>query len=224
MRINKYIAARLGISRRRADEIIKAGRITVDGLDPSPGTDVTDSNTVLIDGRALPQEKSFTYLLLNKPIGYVCSKDGQGSRSIYDLLPHTYDHLNPVGRLDKDSSGLLLMTNDGEMHNKLTHPSYEKLKEYHVTLARPLDPNDQALIKNGVLLADGSSKLDLTVWQPGGRHWIVRMHEGRNRQIRRTFHALGYKVLALHRTVFGDYSLDDLESGKYKEAVAPSSP
>jgi 23S rRNA pseudouridine2605 synthase len=218
VRINKYIAARLGISRRRADEIIKAGRITVDGIDPSPGTDISDENNVLIDGRALPQEKSFTYVLLNKPAGYVCSRDGQGSLSIYDLLPHSYDHLNPVGRLDKDSSGLLLMTNDGELHNKLTHPSYEKHKEYQVTLGKSLDPKDQALIKNGIALADGDSRLDLTPWQQDdGRGWVVRMHEGRNRQIRRTFHALGYKVVSLHRTVFGDYALGDLESGKFKQ-------
>jgi len=221
VRINKYLAARLGISRRKADAILQAGRITVDGIAPSAGFDVTDENTVLIDGRQLPQEKSFTYVLLNKPVGYVCSRDGQGSSSIYDLLPHTFDHLNPVGRLDKDSSGLLLLTNDGALHNKLTHPSYEKHKEYQITLSKPLGPNDQALIKKGVLLDDGLSGLDLSLWQSDGRGWIVRMHEGRNRQIRRTFHALGYKVTSLHRTHFGDYALGNIAVGKYIEVETP---
>lgn len=223
MRINKYIATRLGISRRRADEIISRGRITVDGLGPNPGQDVSDANTVLIDNRPLPQTKNFEYILLNKPAGYVCSRDGQGSNSIYDLLPHKYDHLNPVGRLDKDSSGLLLLTNDGELHNKLTHPSFQKEKQYQVVLNKPLAQDDiSAISLRGVTLSDGSSKFGITQTKKNSADYIVTLHEGRNRQIRRTFNALGYKIESLARISFGDYKLDDLALGDIKPVNAPT--
>ena len=217
MRINKFIANKLGISRRKADELISRGRITVDGVVPTPGLDVTQNNTVLIDNRALPQTKAFEYLLLNKPVGYVCSRDGQGSNSIYDLLPHKYDHLNPVGRLDKDSSGLIMLTNDGELHNKLTHPSYNKQKQYLVSLNKPLAKDDiSAITLRGVTLSDGPSIFAITPQKTNPREYLVTMHEGRNRQIRRTFNALGYKIESLQRTSFGDYQLDDLAVGEYR--------
>lgn len=216
MRINKYIASKLGISRRKADEFIARGRITVDGNLPTPGLDVTDENIVLVDGRALPQTKSFEYILLNKPVGYVCSKDGQGSNSIYDLLPHKFDHLNPVGRLDKDSSGLLLLTNDGEMHNKLTHPSYNKQKQYFVTLNKPLAKDDiSAITVRGVTLSDGPSKFAISQENKNSSDYVITMQEGRNRQIRRTFNALGYKIESLSRQSFGDYQLDNLAIGDF---------
>lgn len=217
MRINKFIANKLGVSRRKADELINRGRITVNGAVPAPGLDVTENNTVLIDNRALPQAKVFEYLLLHKPVGYVCSRDGQGSNSIYDLLPHKYDHLNPVGRLDKDSSGLILLTNDGELHNKLTHPSYNKQKQYHVSLNKPLAKDDiSAITLRGVTLSDGPSIFAITPQKTNPREYIVTMHEGRNRQIRRTFNALGYKIESLQRISFGDYQLDDLAVGEYR--------
>lgn len=217
MRINKFIANKLGVSRRKADELINRGRITVDGTMPTPGLDVTEDNIVLIDNRALPQAKAFEYLLLHKPVGYVCSRDGQGSDSIYDLLPHKYDHLNPVGRLDKDSSGLILLTNDGELHNKLTHPSYNKQKQYHVSLNKPLAKDDiSAITLRGVTLSDGPSIFAITPQKTNPREYLVTMHEGRNRQIRRTFNALGYKIESLQRISFGDYQLDDLAVGEYR--------
>lgn len=217
MRINKFIAGRLGISRRKADALLTAGRITVDNELPSPGQDITDDNIVLIDGRALPVTKNLQYVLLHKPVGYVCSRDGQGSNSIYDLLPHSLDHLNPVGRLDKDSSGIMLLTNDGNLHQKLTHPSFEKLKVYQVTLLKPLTAEHKKSIEQGVMLSDGISKLRLKTWQHDGRGWLVNMHEGRNRQIRRTFEALGYRVTRLNRIQFGEYNIDKLHTGEYRE-------
>jgi len=215
MRINKYLAGRLGISRRRADEILQAGRITVDGTLVTVGLDVSDTNTVLIDGRPLPQEKKFEYVLLNKPVGYVCSRDGQGSYTIYDLLPREYNHLNPVGRLDKDSSGLLLLTNDGALHNELTHPSSQKEKVYIVTLNKPLAQADAEQITAGIQLFDGVSALGLRAMDQERRIWEVRMHEGRNRQIRRTFRAVGYIITTLQRMQFGDYKIGTLAPGKY---------
>lgn len=217
MRINKYIAERLGISRRKADEILQAGRITVDGTIVTVGIDVSEDIIVLVDGRPLPQKKQLTYVLLNKPMGFVCSHEGQGSDTIYDLLPHKYDHLNPVGRLDKDSCGLLLLTNDGTLHNKLTHPSSKKVKVYNVTVHRPLLPKDARSIESGIELADGKSALTLRPLDETRKVWEVRMHEGRNRQIRRTFQEVGYKITLLKRTQFGKFRLGELTEGSYKE-------
>ena len=218
MRINKYIAERLGISRRKADALLAAGRITVNGSQPNPGMDITDDHHVLIDKRALPAKKSTQYVLLHKPVGYVCSREGQGSLTIYDLLPHSLDHLNPVGRLDKDSSGLLLLTNDGTVHNQLTHPSHEKEKQYAVTLNKPL-ANDAitAVTTRGVKLRDGNSKFDIVPINMGEARYTVILREGRNRQIRRTFNALGYKIINLTRTQIGNYELGNLPVGKFIE-------
>jgi 23S rRNA pseudouridine2605 synthase len=211
MRINKYLAERLGISRRRADDFINLHDVTVNGMTAQSGQDVTDSDTVLVDGKPLAEKKQIVYVLLNKPTGYVCSRDGQGSKTIYDLLPQEYSHLNPVGRLDKESSGLLLLTNDGALHQQLTHPSFQKEKVYTVTLDKALAEQDKKHIEDGVDLYDGPSALSLTLLRRDGKVWQVRMHEGRNRQIRRTFEALGYTITALHRTQFGDYTLTQLQ-------------
>jgi pseudouridine synthase len=156
--------------------------------------------------------------MFNKPRGVVVSRNGQGSRTIYDLLPPEYQRLNSVGRLDKDSSGLLLLTNDGTLAHEFTHPSRHKNKVYEVTLDKPLQPLHRQMISDhGLQLADGPSKLQLDRQNDGNdMGWIVTMHEGRNRQIRRTFAALGYTVNTLHRTYFGPYTLDDLPVGELK--------
>lgn len=162
--------------------------------------------------------------MLNKPAGYVCSRDGQGSRTVYDLLPPEMRALKPVGRLDKDSSGLLLLTNDGDLANNLTHPRYNKEKTYVVELHEPLSEPDRRKIGQGVKLEDGISKLQIK--NPAGKSFTVVMSEGRNRQIRRTFEALGYTVTKLHRTKFGPYALENLGPGKlirYREDDTPPS-
>jgi 23S rRNA pseudouridine2605 synthase len=155
---------------------------------------------------------------LHKPRGYVVSRQGQGSDTIYDLLPPHYRYLNPVGRLDKDSSGLLLLTNDGKLAQTLTHPSHQKRKLYEVELNKPLEPLHRQMISDhGIQLEDGVSRLLLERRQDGDdTRWLVTMHEGRNRQIRRTFAALGYTVLTLHRTTFGDFALENLGPGKIR--------
>lgn len=218
MRINKYIALSTGVSRRAADDIIARGRVLVNGNSPQPGHDVSDTDVVTLSGRVItPAAK--TTIMLNKPAGYVVSRDGQGSKTIYQLLPDELHHLKPVGRLDKDSSGLLLLTNDGDLANDLTHPSKEKIKVYEVTLLKPLQPlHHQMITDHGVMLDDGPSKLQLQRLKEGdNRDWIVKMHEGRNRQIRRTFSALGYEVAKLHRTNFGNYSIEDLQPARFKQ-------
>lgn len=215
MRINKYVASATGLSRRAADQAIADGRVQLNGQLAQLGDTVKDGNIVTLDNGAItPVVKTLT-LILNKPVGYVVSRDGQGSKTVYDILPSEYDHLKPVGRLDKDSSGLLLMTNDGELANQLTHPKYAKTKIYQIELNKPLAPLHQQMINDfGVQLEDGPSKLNLQKLNDHGKQWQITMSEGRNRQIRRTFAALGYMVKKLHRTNFGDYSLGQLKSGE----------
>ncbi len=205
MRINKYVALATGISRRAADQAITWGRISVNGQPPlSAGYSVQENDVVCLDGKPLSIQETFTTIMLNKPIGYVVSRDGQGSKSIYELLPEAYHSLKPVGRLDKASSGLLLLTNNGELANRLTHPSYNKDKVYEIELYVPLKQEDKRAIEKGIELEDGKSALRLT---GSGTAWTVTMSEGRNRQIRRTFGELGYTISKLHRIQFGDYML-----------------
>lgn len=214
MRINAFVARASGISRRAADRAIANNQVLVDGKLPQIGTQVTSENIVMLDGKPLSLPDQTTAIILNKPIGYVCSRDGQGSATIYDLLPPEYHNLKPVGRLDKDSSGLLLLTNDGQLANQLTHPRYVKTKVYEVTLNKPLRAEDKTRVEEGVKLNDGISKLQIK--NLSGQSFTVTMSEGRNRQIRRTFDALGYEVSKLHRARFGDYILGDLPLGQIK--------
>jgi 23S rRNA pseudouridine2605 synthase len=157
--------------------------------------------------------------MLNKPAGYVVSRDGQGSDTVYDLLPFGYDRLKPVGRLDKDSSGLILLTNDGDLANELTHPRHQKQKIYEVTLDTALQPLHRQMISDyGVRLEDGLSKFELGRLQEGNdRKWKITMSEGRNRQIRRTFASLGYDIKKLHRVQFGVYTLNGLKPGEFEQ-------
>jgi 23S rRNA pseudouridine2605 synthase len=217
MRLNQYIALHTGISRRSADRLIKEGRVLVNGQTPLIGHSVTEHDKVEVSGLKIKHKVKLITILLNKPTGYVCSRNGQGSKTIYELVPEDLHHLKPVGRLDKDSSGLLLMTNDGHLANDLTHPSHQKQKVYLVELDRQLSPEDAKQIESGINLEDGLSQLNLK--QLSGGIIEVKIYEGRNRQIRRTFAAVDYKVEKLHRTHFGNYSLKLLPSGKWKNTV-----
>ncbi len=220
VRLNRFIASTSNLSRRGADQAIAEGRVRIDGRLPQVGEQVSDQNNITLDGRPLQLPAASRTVLFNKPVGVVVSRDGQGSRTIFDILPADLQQLQPVGRLDKYSSGLLLLTNDGDLAQRLTHPRYEKVKMYQVTLARPLAPLHRQMIGEfGVQLDDGPSKLGLERQRDGDdTAWIVTMHEGRNRQIRRTFMSLGYNVTRLHRTVFGDYKLpENLRAGSFIE-------
>ena len=220
MRLNKFVALSLGVSRRKADELIEQGQILVNGDRAVLGRQISQSDTVLYNSRELHiQPKKL--ILLHKPVGYLCSRASQGSApTIYELLPASLHHLKPVGRLDKDSSGLILLTNDGDFAHQMTHPSFYKIKRYLVTLNQPLQPLHRQMINDfGVQLPDGPSRLTLERQHDGDdRRWIVQMSEGRNRQIRRTFAALGYTVTKLHRTDFGNYSLSGMKRGEFQES------
>jgi 23S rRNA pseudouridine2605 synthase len=213
MRINKFIALATGLSRRAADKLADAGEIFVNNRPIKKGHEIIASDQVTLKGQTLQLPKINT-IILNKPVGFVCSRNGQGNKTIYELLPKKYHTLKPVGRLDKNSSGLLLLTNNGDLAQRLTHPRYVKEKLYSIELDQNLKPEDRHEIKHGVDLEDGPSRLML---QGQDRYWRVKMFEGRNRQIRRTFNAMGYEVVKLHRTKFGQYSLGNLSQGKFKQ-------
>ena len=215
IRLNKFLAERLGLSRREADEAIAAGKVTIDGQPAQLGARIDKSREVCYNNKIVPFATDFSYLAFHKPVGYVCSRRAQGSApTIYDLLPKECQKLKTVGRLDKDSSGLIVLTNDGDFAFQMTHPRFRKTKIYEVELNKPLEPLHQQIISDyGVMLDDGPSKFKVV---KDGNQYIAVLHEGRNRQIRRTFARLGYRVTRLHRTQFGLYELGDLLPGEYK--------
>lgn len=214
VRLNKELALRAGISRREADNLIESGRVTINGQIAALGQRVSEADSLGIDDKVVERQQ-YTYLALHKPVDYVCSRKQQGDTpTIYSLLPKKYHHLKPVGRLDKDSSGIILLTNDGDFAHQMTHPSFHKTKIYEVHLDKPLEPLHQQMISDyGVQLEDGMSKFLI---QKDEDMYKITMHEGRNRQIRRTFSSLGYTVTKLHRTQFGKYSLKNLAIGAHQ--------
>lgn len=219
MRLNKFIAQQTGISRRAADKLIINKQVRINGQPALLGIGVGINDHVTLGDTPIKHSITIQTYALNKPVGYVCSRNGQGSATIYELLPKELHNLKPIGRLDKDSSGLLLLTNDGNLAQKLTHPSFQKQKAYRINLHKSLTQSDQqAISMEGVLLSDGISKLRLTEPDAQRRAWTVTMSEGRNRQIRRTFAALGYNLNTLHRTIFGPYKLGSIQLGQLVKA------
>ncbi len=217
MRLNTFIARATDLSRRAADEAIKQGRVQINKSKPSLGQIVSEGDIVHLDGKLVRADKPRQTIVFNKPTGYVCSRRQQGNKTIYDLLPSHLSHLNPVGRLDKDTSGLLLLTNDGQLANKFSHPRYQKQKVYLVKLDKPLKPTHQSMIcSQGVQLDDGLSKFKIKNVDSSGTRLQLTLMEGRNRQIRRTFSALGYQVVDLHRTQISNISIGSLKSGQYR--------
>ena len=221
-RLNKHLALSLGVSRRQADDLIASGQIKINDQIAILGARFQpDSDIITYNDKPIQAETALEYILLNKPTNYVSSRKQQGDTpTLYSLLPRNLHHLKPVGRLDKDSSGLILLSNDGDFILRMTHPSFNKTKNYLVTLNKPLEPLHQQMISDfGVQLEDGRSQLYLEKLNDNQKEWRITMHEGRNRQIRRTFKALGYTVAKLHRTNFGPYSLGDLKRGEYQKVT-----
>ncbi len=213
MRINQWLARATGLSRREADSAIENGQVQINGQPAQLGQMVQETDKVHFQGQPV-ELLELQYIVLNKPIGYVCSRQPQGKdKTVYDLLPPSMHDLKSVGRLDKDSSGLLVLTNDGQLAQELTHPSFQKTKHYQIALNLALKPVDQQKIQAGIELDDGLSKFELS---GQNRHWTAILSEGRNRQIRRTFAALGYKVIKLNRISFGSLTLEDLGEGLFR--------
>lgn len=213
MRLNKFLADNTELSRRKADVAIENGRIAINGQRASLGTVIESDDKVTIDGQLIKsKEIKIITILLNKPVGYVCSKDGQGSKTVYDLLPESYISLNIAGRLDKDSSGLVVLTNDGKLLHELTHPASDKEKVYRVSIDKTLWPEDRNKLLTGVDIEDDRPSKFKRIKKLSDKSYEVVLTEGRNRQIRRTFEALGYKVTNLSREQLGRFRL-----GKIKE-------
>lgn len=223
IRLNKFLAARLGVSRREADELISSGQITINGKPAVTGVKVDKDDKVCYNRKIVPFTTEFSYLAFHKPIGYVCSRRAQGQTpTLYDLLPPEYRKLKTVGRLDKDTSGLILLTDDGDFAYQMTHPKFQKEKVYEVELDHPLTPLHQQMISDfGIEIGDGISQFRVIRDEafPDRKHFTLILTEGRNRQIRRTFSALGYEVTRLHRTQFGKYKLGNLPPGQWQNVI-----
>ncbi len=216
-----------GGSRRRMADAVKQGRVLVNGQVAASFTQPvdTDKDLLLLDGKAVkPAPDEPVYLLLNKPAGFLSTtRDERGRHTVMDLLPERYrlKNLYPVGRLDLDSRGLLLLTNDGDLTYRLTHPRFEKEKEYLVRLDRPLSETDAARFEQGLELEDGLTwPVRLRRQQENPTLYSVILHEGRKRQLRRMFHSLGYAVNDLQRIRMGHLKLGKLAEGEARELSA----
>lgn len=216
------VLARAGVDSRRAvEEMILAGRVTVNGqVCTILGTKVDpERDTVAVDGRPIPRRIQNVYLVLNKPAGYITTvRDPENRPTVMDLMPRD-SRIYPVGRLDANSEGLLLFTNDGEFANRLAHPRYSFEKEYHVVVPGAVRPGDLEALRQGVMI-DGcrTSPARVEVLRSvGGVTWLsITIHEGRNRQVRRMLLALGYRVERLIRVRIGPLRLGSLPRGAFR--------
>lgn len=221
MRLNKAIAATGLCSRRKADELILAGRVSVDGKpEPNPGRQVLPFESIAVDGRVLSAPQSYTYLMLNKPVHVVCTvSDPEGRPTVLDCLAPEYKALRlyPVGRLDYFSEGLLLLTNDGQLAQRLTHPRHHQPKTYEVVVRGTAPEGALKTMRRGMHLSEGEDIMPVDVAaQPIGGNTLLQMvlRQGLNRQIRRMCRDLGLTILRLCRVAQGSLRLGDLASGK----------
>ncbi len=217
MRLQVFLSRSGASSRRGALTLIFAGRVSVNGrVITEPSFIVRpESDRVFLDGRPLgPHEKA--YVLFHKPKGVVTTKrDRFAAKTVLDFFPEELRHLNPVGRLDKDTTGLLLLTNDGDLAYRLTHPSFDVEKVYRVRLDKALSPADKKKLEKGVVL-DGKRTLSCRIGGRSAAQIEMTIHEGRKRQIRRMFALLGYAVEELERVRHGPLALGDLKPGSWR--------
>jgi 23S rRNA pseudouridine2605 synthase len=216
LRLGKFLAHAGVASRRGAEQLIAAGRVSVAGqIVTDPATDVGEGDQVALDGRPLQGAERRVVYALNKPLGVVSTaRDTHGRQTVLELVPAEGLRLYPVGRLDIDSTGLLLLTNDGELANRLTHPRFEVPKTYRAELGggEVLDRSLRRL-RQGIQLEDGMTA-PARVRRLGPKELELTIHEGRNRQVRRMCEAVGHPVLSLQRTAFGPLTLGALAAGK----------
>lgn len=219
IRLNKFIANAGVCSRREADKLIQSEKIKVNGkVVTEMGYQVSSTDVVVYNGKKLSAEK-YVYILLNKPKGFVTTtKDPHAEKTVMDLVKNaTNERIYPVGRLDKETTGLLILTNDGELTQKLTHPSNNIAKIYKVSLHKPIAKNDQLALVNGIELEDGNTHFDeLSLLTQDKKELGVEIHSGKNRIIRRMFEHLGYHVRKLDRVTFAGLTKKDLPRGKWR--------
>lgn len=221
MRINKYLA-NLGVaSRRKIDAMIAENRIKINGEPVTHGSDVSSDDKITLDGKIIKTNApKKVYYLLNKPLDVLSSaSDDRGRLTVVDLIP-TEERIYPIGRLDYNTSGLIILTNDGELFNKIIHPKAEVYKTYLATVWGSITESDLEKLRAGVELEDGKTlpaKVDIISKNKKTTTVKISIREGRNRQIRRMLKALGYNILSLHREKLGDIELDNLKMGEYRE-------
>lgn len=225
MRINKYIAANTSFSRRKADELIKNGKVSINGKQTLElGLDINpEKDKIEINNKLIKQKTAKIYLALNKPKGYITTlADEHGRRTVMLLVPQR-QNLKPVGRLDMDTEGLLLFSNDGEFINRLTHPKFECEKEYYVKIDGELKETDRKKLENGIILdntktSTETAKAKINIIKTEKKRTLLTMtiHEGRNRQIRKMFDSIHHPVEYLQRIRIGRIKLGNLQKGKYR--------
>ena len=219
MRLNKFLSkAGLG-SRRYCDELIANGKIIINDktVDKMSYIVDLDNDTVIYENKIVKLIEHAITIAFNKPTGYVCSKNPQGDdKPVYDLLPTEYEKLFYVGRLDKNTEGLLILTNDGELCQYLTHPSHKIEKEYHIWLDKPINEKDIMRLMNGVKLEEGIAKAHNIHNYKNDNKISITLKQGWKRQIRRMLNELDYKIRRLLRVRIGDLNLYNLPSGKWK--------
>ena len=221
MPLNKYIAHSGVAARREAADIVRQGRVKVNNVViTEPGHKVAPGDDIKINGKKIHLAKNLVYILINKPKDYITTTDDpQGRKTVLDLVRKaTQERVYPVGRLDRNTSGVLLLTNDGDLSQKLTHPSNEIRKVYHVTLNKPLEKKDFEQILKGVKLEDGLASVDVLAYADikDKTQIGVEIHSGRNRIVRRLFEALGYDVRNLDRVIFAGLTKKNVERGKWR--------
>ncbi|MBQ3115630.1 MAG: rRNA pseudouridine synthase [Clostridia bacterium] len=222
MRINKFLATSGVASRRGADQLIMDGAVKINGRICSPGDDVNvGSDSVTVNGRPVNVVKKFDYYMMNKPKGYVCTvKDDKGRKTVMDLLPNNQKRLFPVGRLDYDTEGLLILTNDGDLTYKLTHPKNEVPKTYLVKTEKPVTYEDVVRLRAGVVVDGVKTKrcnVHLIESNKTGSKLHITITEGRNRQVRKMFEAVNNNVDFLKRIKIGDLTLSGLNRGEIRQ-------
>lgn len=225
MRINKYLAQNGYASRREIDKLIENKKITVNGVVATPGEKVTDKDKIIINGKIFekPKTEKKYYFLLNKPKGVLSTaKDDRGRKTVIDLIDVT-DRLYPVGRLDSETEGAIILTNDGDVYNKVIHPKGEVYKEYYALLKGEIKDKELSRVAKGVILEDGPTlpaRTKILKRDNGKSEVTIAIREGRNRQIRRMFDAIKYPVLYLRRDSIGKIKLGDIEVGKYRKLTS----
>lgn len=225
LRLQVFLSRNGVCSRREAMQLIQAGRIKVNGkVNIEPSTPVDPSrDRVEVDDKPV-STKEFLYVMLHKPAGFVTTKkDGFGTPTVYDLLPKNMIHLNSAGRLDKDTEGLLLFSNDGDLIHRLSHPSFQTDKVYEVIIDSHLRPQDKAAFEEGLMIeGKRTAPAKINDAAPAGKNTqlTVVIHEGKKRQIRVMFSQLGYNVIYLKRTAQGPLRLGDLKKGQWRALSA----
>lgn len=221
MRLQKYLADAGVASRRACEALIAAGRVRVNGATAAIGQSVEAGDTVELDGKPVACAQRHVVILFYKPRGVVCtSEDPEGRRTVQDYFRDLPERLYNVGRLDLNSEGLLLMTNDGALAHRLTHPRFGVEKTYYVVCDGKVTASDFAKLTNGILLDDGMTapaRVDcVRTTQRGDTSFLITIHEGRNRQIRRMAEAIGHRTLRLKRERFGCLELGTLKPGEWR--------